>query len=187
MKLVPVTVAWAIFVAPCYAQQPKRLLCIIEKAAGVTTIGDRAEQVARAITFQEAHRRFTIILKPVQMDQDRRNLCRQSLDHWTPSIEGRGSFDPTDAPFGGMGPGSKDLFYSRGALGQNCFASEEASIKFFDRDHTNAFYGYGNWGGEYSASPGNWIGLWDNNKFFQAGETLDAGPVVFSGSCQPFE
>jgi hypothetical protein len=78
-------------------------------------------------------------------------------------------------------------FYDlRSNLGPNCFASEEATIKFFDKDQSDRLVSYDFLPDEFVGLPGNWIAIHPNNEF-HAGETLDYGPVVFTGKCERLE
>jgi hypothetical protein len=59
----------------------------------------------------------------------------------------------------------------------------EATIKFFDGEGFSNLVSYDNLPNWFVGIPSSWLRLFGNNKF-EAGEPLDAGPVVLTGTCQ---
>jgi hypothetical protein len=164
--------------------QSGKWLCIIEKAAGVLYASqDAKEPTPRARNFEERHKKFVLTIKPIVRPKESREFCRSSLSHWMPILSEKGAFDPSDKP----NP-SADMskFYDyRYNIGPHCFASDEATIKFFDRDYANRLVSYDFLPQHFEGLPGNWLAMYGDN--FQAGETLDFGPVVFTGKCEQID
>jgi hypothetical protein len=107
-------------------------------------------------------------------------MCRSNLEYWMAILAEKGTFDPSDKPnFSDI----KKFRDYRGNIRPFCFASNEATIKFFDRDFPSRLVDYDFLTDRFGGSlPGEWLELRGNN--FEAGELLDAGPVVFAGKCE---
>jgi hypothetical protein len=162
--------------------QSQKLICVLDKAAGVKYASNGAtEQTAGAITFIEGHKKFVLTIKRIFRSQYERDLCRQNLAYWMPILSEKGTFDSSSPPFYMLGVGGKFFDY-RFNIGNNCFASNEATIKFFDRDSAQRLVSYDLQPMTFTGLPGEWLELDGNN--FEAGERLDLGPVVFTGKCE---
>ena len=149
-------------------------ICVIEKAAGVLYGEGAKESTPQAVKFQEQNRRFVLTIRRIVRDQFERDFCRATLSHWMPILAEKGNFDPSDKePRDG---------YDRFGIGPRCFASDEAVVKFFDRDHPDTLVRYDFWHQQWMGLPGQWLKFYANK--FEAGETVDLGPVVFTGSCE---
>lgn len=152
-------------------------ICVIEHAAGVLMDEHGKEMVSKAIRFDEKHNHFVVVVKPKVRSKQEREWCLSTLSHWTPMLAERGTFDD-DPGFSGK---PYDLRLNIG----HCFASREATIKFFDRDHDSKLDGHDFMTATFVGLAGNWFKARGNN--FEAGETLDDGPVVFTGTCKPID
>jgi hypothetical protein len=119
--------------------QAHKWICILEKAAGVMYADSGAkEPVGKAVNFDERHKKFVLSIKRIVRSEEERDKCRSSLAHWSPILTEKGKFDPSDEPnFGALGP--RTFYDFRANLGPRCFASDEATIKFFDRDQANIY------------------------------------------------
>lgn len=163
---------------------PRKLLCIIEKAAGVIYDDGAKAATPRAINFEEQHKRFVVTIRRIVRDQMHRDMCRANLAYWMPLLAEKGTFDPSDQPsLVGSADINKFKEY-RYNIGR-CFASDEATIKFFDRDYESRLASYDFRPQMFAGLPGEWLELRADN--FEAGERLDAGPVVFTGKCQQID
>ncbi len=159
--------------------------CIIEKAAGVTIPPRAKDQIPRAINFEERHKHFVLSISAALHDKA---FCRQTLAHWMPILERDGKFDPNGAPFAGStGSDPKKMYDMRRNVGPQCFSSLSATMQFFDRDHPNQLVSYDFWPNEFEGQPGEWLKFYEGRRAFEAGEPLDAGPVVYTGSCVRLE
>ena len=152
----------------------RKWICVLEKAAGVMHPGTK-EETPGAINFEERHKKFVLTIKPIVRSQTYRDICRASLSHWMPILFEKGTFDPSERPF----TGGSDYRHN---IGPHCFASDEATIKFFDRAYANTLVSYDFLPTEFEGLPGNWLKLYADK--FEAGESLDLGPVVFTGKCE---
>ena len=181
------TITFASFAMSCasYGQnvaastdvQSRKWICVLEKAAGVMYANPGAKEATPgAINFEERHKKFVLTIKPIVRSQNGLDLCRASLSHWMPILFEKGTFDPSERPF----TGGSDY---RINIGPHCFASDEATVKFFDRDHASTLVNYNFAPHEFVSGPGAWLELYADNTF-QAGERLDLGPVVFTGKCE---
>ena len=156
--------------------------CLTEKSAGVMSSTDGSRQTAEAITFNEKHKHFVLSISPAPHDK---NWCRQTLNHWTPILERDGKFNLDDKPFAGSSSSDPSKMYDmRRNIGPHCFSSLNATIKFFDRDHETHLVSYDYYPNDFEGSPGNWLSFYEGPRSFQAGETIDAGPVVYTGICE---
>ena len=165
--------------------QTTKSICIVEKAAGVLANSQSKETSANAIRFEERHNHFVVTIKPIVRSQEQRDFCLASLSHWTPILAEKGTFDPSDHPRSAGGDIKKFYDY-RANIGPNCFASSEAKVKFFDRESESRLVSYDFLPTEFeSVIPGNWLRMYGVN--FEAGETIDSGPVVFTGTCSRIE
>jgi hypothetical protein len=161
--------------------QTIKSICVVEKAAGVLANSQSKETSAKAIRFEERHNHFVVTIKPIVRSQEQRDFCLASLSHWTPILAEKGTFDPSDHPRS-TGGDIKKFYDYRANLGPNCFASSEAKVKFFDRESESRLVSYDFLPTEFeSVIPGNWLRMYGVN--FEAGETIDSGPVVFTGTC----
>jgi hypothetical protein len=161
----------------------RKLICVLEKAAGVLYANSDAEEpTGKAINFEERHKRFVLTIKQIVRSQERREMCRANLAHWMPMLFEKGTFDPTDKPNFNTGGDIRKFSDFRANIGPNCFASNEATIKFFDRDHASTLVSYDFLPTEFEGLPGQWLKLYADK--FEAGESLDLGPVVFTGQCE---
>jgi hypothetical protein len=156
--------------------QSRKLICVIENAAGVLYANsDAKEPTPKAINFEERHKKFVLTIKRIVRSRDRRDMCSSILAYWMPILSEKGTFDPSD-----MTTKTPDFRFN---IGPHCFASNEATIKFFDRDHASTLVSYdfppGDW---FVGLPSEWLILFGDK--FQAGELLDLGPVVFTGKCE---
>jgi hypothetical protein len=177
--------AWSPSFSQQNGTQTTKSICIIEKAAGVLGNKDSKETSAKAVKFDERHSHFVLTVKPIVRDQMQREFCLASLSHWTPILAEKGTFDPSDQPMSAGGDIKKFYDY-RANLGPNCFASSEAKVKFFDRESESRLVSYDFLPTEFeSVIPGNWLRMYGDN--FEAGETLDSGPIVFTGTCSRVE
>ena len=164
---------------------PRKLLCIIEKAAGVIYQNpDAKESTPTAINFEEQHKRFTVTIEQIVRDQEQRERCQSNLKYWLPILSQKGRFGDSDKPdFSTNGHDNKFTDY-RVNIGPSCFASDRATIKFFDRQKAETLETYDMTTHEFTTPVvgGEWFAVFGDN--FEAGERLDAGPVVFTGKCQ---
>jgi len=103
-----------------------------------------------------------------------------------PVLFEKGTFGSSDVPHLDSGGDIKKFEDFRWNIGRNCFASNEATIKFFDRDLPDTLISYDLFPNEFEGLPGQWLALYDNNTF-EAGERIDAGPVVFTGRCEQID
>jgi hypothetical protein len=169
--------------------QSQRSLCVIEKAAGVVyPSGDAKEAIPEAISFEEQHKRFVLTVKRIVRSQLKRDMCRWSLSYWMPILSATGTFPLPESPVGGSSgdPEKGGTWYdTRYNIGRNCFASQQATIKFFDRTSESSLVSYDFLQQQFEGLPGDWLRLRGDN--FEAGENLDAGPVIFTGKCQRIE
>lgn len=154
-------------------------LCIIEKAGGVLFNKQENGLVSTAVKFDEKHRHFILTIKPIVRDEFQREWCRKTLAHWSPILAERGTFE-ADEEWSGR------PYDIRNNIGR-CFASNEASIKFFDRDYENKLVDYDFPENEFVGLAGNWFKKLKYKDRFEAGESLDNGPVVFTGTCKSIE
>jgi hypothetical protein len=67
-------------------------------------------------------------------------------------------------------------------MGPHCFASNEATLKYFDQTTAETLVNYDLFPEMFEGLPGNWLIM--RRDEFQAGEMLDAGPVVHAGKCE---
>jgi hypothetical protein len=104
------------------------------------------------------------------------------LTHYgMPKLLEKGSFEDSDTKFYTGGDNQKIHRFSFQYWTQ-CFASNEASIKFFDRDVADKLVSSDFLPTEFEGLPGQWLKFYAGK--FEAGESLDIGPVVFTGSCE---
>jgi hypothetical protein len=187
------TITFASFAMSCasYGQnaaasidvQSRKWICVLEKAAGVMYANPGAKEATPgAINFEERHKKFVLTIKPIVRSQYDRDLCRFSLSHWMPILAEKGTFDPSDQPRSTGGDISKFYDY-RINIGPDCFASDEATVKFFDRNRASRLVNYDFAPHEFVSGPGEWLELYADNTF-HAGARLDLGPVVFTGKCE---
>jgi hypothetical protein len=164
--------------------ESRKWFCTVEKAAGVMPAKrDAKGSTATAINFNERHKKFILTIKHIVRSQLEREMCRANLAYWMPILAAKGTFDETDHPNLGNTGGDIGKFSDyRYNIGKNCFASDEATLKFFDREGANTLVSYDFLSEEFVGLPGNWLKLYADE--FEAGETLDAGPVVFTGKCE---
>jgi hypothetical protein len=159
----------------------QRWFCTIEKAAGVLYANSHAnEPTPKAINFEERHKKFVLAIKPIVRPQMYRDLCRSTLDHWMPILSETGTFDPSDKPK--WSGDTKSWYDWRANIGPHCFASNEATVKFFDRDRAETLVSYDFLPQMFEGLPGEWLEMRGND--FEAGERLDYGPIVFTGKCE---
>jgi hypothetical protein len=160
----------------------RKWICVLDKAAGVT-YNNNGQPTAGAARFEERHNKFVLTIKRVVRPQDIRERCLSNLAYWTKILSDKGTFSPSDEPnFQNNGADNKRFRDYRGNIGPWCFASDEATIKFFDRDHANTLVSYDTAPDEFVGLPGEWLRFHANK--FEAGESLDLGPVVFTGQCE---
>jgi hypothetical protein len=156
---------------------PSKSLCLIEKAAGVMFDKASKTSVPKAIRFEEAHSHFVVTIKPIVRSKEQRDWCLLALSHWMPILAERGTFDPDPQMFGRP----YDL---RANIGR-CFASNEAALKFFDRKDDDKLIGYDYPDTDFVGLAGSWFKKFGDT--FEAGESLDGGPVVYSGTCKSID
>jgi hypothetical protein len=156
---------------------PSKSLCIIEKAAGVLLDERSDTTVPKAVRFDERHNHFILTIKRIVRSESQREWCLKTLAHWTPILRERGTFEPDDKWSGRP----YDL---RSNIGR-CFASNEATIKYFDRNGEEKMESHDFLPMEFVGLAGNWLKKIGDR--FQAGSTLDSGPVVFSGTCKAID
>lgn len=152
-------------------------LCFIEKAAGILFDERAKDHVPKAVRFEDKHNHFILSIKPIIRSEGQREWCLKTLEHWMPILAKQGTFDP-DPGWSGK---PYDLRHNIG----RCFSSSEATIKFFDRDSEEKMESYDFQPMEFTGLAGNWIKKKGDR--FEAGSTLDAGPVVFSGTCKSID
>ena len=163
--------------------QSRKWICVLENAAGVVYANSGAkEPTPRSINFEERHKKFVLTIKQIVRSQEERDMCRSTLVHWMPILSEKGTFDPSDVPNFNTGGDINKFTDFRGNIGPHCFASNEATIKFFDRDRASTLVSYDIFEQEFVGLPGEWLKLYADK--FEAGEPLDLGPVVFTGKCE---
>ena len=134
--------------------QSRKWICVIENAAGVVYANSAAKEPApKAIKFEERHKKFVLTIKRIVRSREERDMCRSNLAHWMPILSEKGTFDPSDIPNFNTGGDINKFTDFRFNIGPHCFASNEATIKFFDRDRASTLV-------SYDFPPGDWfVGL----------------------------
>lgn len=163
-----------------------KFICVLEKAAGVLYANsDAKEPIPGPINFEERHKKFVLTIKRIVRSQQVREMCRSNLAFWMPLLSEKGTFDPSIRPDFSFRSGNFSDF--RTNIGRHCFSTDEATIKFFDRDFASTLESYDFPSPRHFVGlPGEWLKLYTGGKF-EAGEALDLGPVVFTGTCEPIE
>lgn len=185
MRRLSLVLASALIGGTCHAEDiSEKWFCVTESAAGSLWNENAQQYIPRAINFQEGHKKF---LLEITQNKPYVAFCKQTLDHWEPILLKDGKFEysstmsiPRDDP-----NNPKNNYDFRENIGPNCFSTTQATLKFFDRDYPDIYHGYDFDPRSFTGLPGNWFSFYGNR--FQAGETLDAGPVVFTGSCQKLD
>ena len=155
-----------------YDGQIGKFICFAENAKTPTP---------RVMNFEERHRRFVLTIKRIVRPQLMPEMCFSNLAYWMPFLSEKGTFDPSIKPYVNTGD-IKTFSDFRANIVRNCLSSYEATIKFFDRDYAIPLVSY-EW------SPTEFVGITEGVwlRFhagrFQAGESWDFGPVVFTGHC----
>ena len=185
-KSLPVTLLM-ILATPASAETfSQNWICVVDSAAGSFWDENTKRYMPNAINFQEEHKRFTLKIWQAVVGGA---LCQQTIDHWNAVIaknektDGFGHLDysPTTKTPPSLSDTSKSYDYS-GNVGQNCFATTLVFWKFFDRDQASRLHGYDFEPTWFTGLPGEWLRLTGTS--FMAGETLDLGPVVYTGKCE---
>jgi hypothetical protein len=170
------------------AQKPdgienQKWICVLEQAAGVMyTNRDAKEPTARSVNFEDKHKKFLLTIKQIVRTQQEREMCRANIAYWMPKLLENGTFEPSDRPNFNSGGDIRKFIDFRANIGPHCFASNEASMKFFDRNEPSTLVSYDFLPTEFEGLPGQWLKL--HGSRFEAGELLDLGPVVFTGTCE---
>jgi hypothetical protein len=125
--------------------QSRKWLCVLEKAAGV--MYNHGNPRGEAVNFEDGHKKFILTIKRIVRSQESRDLCLSTVAYWTSILSEKGTFSPSDKPsFGNGGDNYQDIikrFHDyRYNIGPRCFASDEATVKFFDRDHADTLVSY---------------------------------------------
>jgi len=162
-----------------------KLLCTIESAAGLVYSEDNKKYEPQVIHYPEKHRRFVLTIKPIVRDQMQRDSCRSTFAYWEPILSQKGSFDESDDPNMKNHTGFAD---TREYIGRRCFASTEATIKYFDWGHPVLMVSYDFPPNEFEGFPGEWLRLYrdalSSLSFLASGGGDYTGDVVIAGKCQ---
>lgn len=167
-------------------------ICVLGQTAGIVYSSSGAQEpTAKVIRFEERHRKFVLTISKIERGQYARDLCQGNIGHWLPKLLKYGTFDPKEqASSGLMDFGKpKEAWADRRDIAP-CFASNEASMKWFDRDSPDSSLFSYDYPTDFTGPvPGYWLRLYPGATpvRFEAGESLDAGPVVSTGSCERIE
>jgi hypothetical protein len=170
----------------------RKFLCIIEKAAGLVEKNplpparDVSSQYdAAVVNFEEKHKRFVLTVKPIVRDQWDRELCRSTLAYWESILAQNGGFNEgTDSLNFKQKPGQ--FVDTRYNIGRKCFASRNATLKFFDGGYEANLTSYDFLENEFTGLPGEWLKLYsDAYSSFEA--SLYLGTIVITGKCQSID
>jgi hypothetical protein len=116
------------------AQKPdgaenQKWICVLEQAAGVMYANrDAKEPTARAVNFEEKHKKFVLTIKQIVRTQQQREMCRANIAYRMPKLLESGTFEPSDRPNFNTGGDIKKFTDFRANISPHCFASNEASI-----------------------------------------------------------
>jgi len=147
-------------------------LCVVERAVGLGW---------SPINSEERHKPFVLTIKRIVRSGLQRTMCRDNINYWLEPLLKAGTFDAS----GGFPKRTGDNFVDwRANIGPHCFASNEATNKFFDEDRARTLVGYDFEPHWFEGQPGNWLDIREDGTF-HAGERL--GPVVFRGKCERTE
>ena len=180
ISVVAITVLCNFLPVNCNAADfPQNWICIVDSAAGTLYNQSSKQYVPSALNFQEEHKRFTLNISRTDLPGI---LCKQSVDHYNSIISRNGHLDYSPVPSTPDYSADPSKFWDYSVnIGPHCFSTTTVVQKFFDRNLPTNLYGYDFLPTSFSGLPGQWLIL--SGSFFQAGELLDGGPVVYTGTC----